>query len=370
VSPRARRWAWNLGQVGLTILALAWVARLVQFRDAWRVKDAAGVWTERPDAVEARLEGGDVVLVDRAGGESRHPADRVARREGFLSLLDRVNKGAWFALAAAFLLPFAVLALRWWLLLRGHGFPVPYRRVFFVTYAGIFFNNLLPGGVGGDLTKAVLAAEGEDRKAAVVGTVLLDRVIGLVVMIFLGAACLAPYAAGFRDRRVVFLVYGMAGAVVVGYLLYFNPLLRKVLPGRLPFRSTLGQLDGVFRSARERRGLMAATAALSLVSQGGSILVIYGLARALGLSDVPLWQFFVFEPIIFIVTALPISVGGWGVQEGAYALLFGAVGGMDENAAGALSVLVKLSMLLVSVPGGVLFSMGAARRGVSPPSPV
>jgi uncharacterized membrane protein YbhN (UPF0104 family) len=70
----------------------------------------------------------------------------------------------------------------------------------------------------------------------------------------------------------------------------------------------------------------------------------------------------VFEPVIFIVTALPISVGGWGVQEGAYAFLFGTFAGMDPNQAVALSVLYKLSMVIVSIPGGLLFALGAARR--------
>jgi len=366
VSPRAKRWAWNLAQVALSAAALAWVYRMVQFEDRYRVHGA-----ERRDVASSRREGEEIVLVDRGGAETRFPAAAVERRAGFLSLLERVNKGAWFALAAAFLLPFAVLALRWWILLRGHGFPVSYGRIFFVTYAGIFFNNLLPGGVGGDLTKAVLATAGEDRKAAIVGTVLLDRLIGLAVLIFLGAACLTPFVGSFGDRRIVFLVYGLAAAVVLAYLVYFNPLLRQVVGGRLPFRSTLGQLDGVFRSARERKGLMARTAALSVVSQSIAILIIWGLARALGLNQTPLWQFFVFEPVIFIVTALPISVGGWGVQEYVYVLLFAGFGGMTREEAVALSILVKLSMLLVSVPGGVLFALGAARpRGVSPDRPV
>lgn len=356
-SPRTRRWIWNGAQVALTVLALAWVYRLIQFEDRYLLdgKPLEGTVTRLP---------GSVIVVEPSGLETEYPLEAVRRREGFFSLLERVNKGAWFALAAAFLGPFAILALRWWLLLRGHGFEVSYGRIFLVNYAGIFFNNLLPGGVGGDLTKAILATAGEERKAAVVGTVLLDRVIGLVVLIFLGAACLTPFAGSFQDRRVVWIVYGLAAAVVLGYAVYFNPLLRRLLPGRLPFRSTLSQLDGVFRSAREKRRLMATTAALSGVSQVVSILIIWGLARALGLNQTPLWQFFVFEPIIFIVTALPISVGGWGVQEGTYALLFGTFGGMDPNQAVALSVLVKLSMLLASVPGGVLFALGASRARV------
>jgi glycosyltransferase 2 family protein len=195
-----------------------------------------------------------------------------------------------------------------------------------------------------------------------VGTVLLDRLIGLAVLIFLGGACLLPFASRFQDKRIVWAVYGLAGAAVLAYLLYFSPRMRAWLGPKLPFAHVRAQLDGVFRSIRERKRLMGVSALISLSSQVISILIIYGMARALGLDRTPLWMYFVFEPIIFIINALPISVGGWGVQEGVYAALFGKLGGMTLNEAVALSLLYKVGMLLASVPGGLLFALGATRR--------
>jgi hypothetical protein len=114
--------------------------------------------------------------------------------------------------------------------------------------------------------------------------------------------------------------------------------------------------------------LVGRAAALSLFAQAGGILIIYGLARAMGIPGVGLWMFFIFEPIIFIVSALPISVGGWGVQEFIYKETFGTFGGVDPNQAIALSVLYKLSLILFSIPGGLLFAMGATqRRSVNSP---
>jgi hypothetical protein len=265
-------------------------------------------------------------------------------------------------MAAVLLVPVFLLSLRWWLLLRGAGFPVPFGRTFFVTWAGLFFNSFLPGSVGGDLAKAVMAASGEDRKAAAAGTVILDRLIGLAVMVVLGAACMTPFAGRFRDRTPVIVTYGLFVGMAVGTLLYFNRALREWLKGRLPFRETLGELDGVFRMAKERPGRTAAAAGLSALGQGAAILAAFGMARSLGITGVPLWAFFVFEPVIFIVTAVPVSVGGWGVQEGAYVYLFGTFAGMDPNQAVALSVLFKLSGIMVSIPGGLLFGLGLTRR--------
>jgi hypothetical protein len=195
----------------------------------------------------------------------------------------------------------------------------------------------------------------------VAGTVILDRVIGLAVMIVLGATCLTPYVGRFANKNLAYLVYGLLGAMVLGYLLYFSPPFRRLL-GLLPFKKTIVELDSVFRAGQEKKKLVAQAAGLSFLAQAAGILVIYGLARAMGIPGIGLWMFFIFEPIIFIVTALPISVGGWGVQEFVYKETFGTFGGIDPNQAIALSVLYKLSLILVSIPGGLLFAMGATQR--------
>lgn len=352
-SSGGRRWGWTLAQIALTAVAFLVISRFVHLRDLVKADDRAPA-----RALEVHADG-KVAWAD--GTRGTYAKVEVVER-GFLSILERTDRRLYGLMLAALFVPFLLLAWRWWLLLRGHGFPAPYGRVFLVNYAGIFFNHLLPGGVGGDLTKAVLAATGEERKAAVVATVLLDRLIGLAVLIVLGAVCLIPFAGRFEDRRVVAVVYGLAGAVLLAYLLYFNGRLRAWLGPRLPFAGVRAQLDGVFRSAKEHPRLMAAAAGISLASQVVTILVIYGMARALGLERTPLWMFFVFEPILFIVNAVPITPGGWGVQEGAYAYLFGTFGGMSPSEAVALSVLFKIGMLAASVPGGLLFALGATRR--------
>jgi len=373
VSPSAKRWLVHLARIVVTVAAAFLVIRMIRWNDYWIV-------TKSPLDKPTYHDGADIRSVEK--GHRDPESWRVSwtdgretfvlsavKREGFLTVFGRINKPLYFAMLLALLVPFFFLAARWWLLLKGHGFDAPLSRVFFVTYAGAFFNNFLPGSVGGDLTKAILAASGEERKAAVAGTVILDRVIGLSVMIVLGAVSLTP-EAGFwwsplGDRRLVYLIYGLLGALVLGYVVYFSPPFRKLL-GVLPFKKMVAELDEVFRSAREKKALVAKAAGLSLAAQASGILCIYGLARALGIPELQVVKFFIFEPIIFIVTALPLSLGGWGVQEYVYQRLFGDFGGMDPNHAIALSVLYKLTLILVSIPGGLLFAFGAARRRSRP----
>ena len=365
MNPKAKRWILHLLRIAVTAAAVLMVVRMIRWDDHWVVRalegrdwtyDAARIKSVRP--ISKDLYG--VTWAD--GRETTHPY--ASRQSGFLSLFDRTNKPLFFSMMAALMLPFLFTSWRWWLLLRGYGFQARYGQVFFITYAGAFFNNFLPGSVGGDLTKAILAASGEERKAAIAGTVILDRVIGLAVMIVLGAVCLTPNVGKFwhsGDRRLVVLIYGLAAALIAGYLLYFSRPFRRLVE-RLPFRKITAELDGIFRAANEKKKLVLASAGISLMSQVSLILVIYGLARAMGIRGADLWMFFVFEPIIFITTAIPLSVGGWGVQEYVYERLFSGFGGIEGNQAIALSILYKLSLILITIPGGMLFAMGATRR--------
>jgi uncharacterized membrane protein YbhN (UPF0104 family) len=68
-----------------------------------------------------------------------------------------------------------------------------------------------------------------------------------------------------------------------------------------------------------------------------------------------------FMPIVFLITSIPVTVGGWGIQEAAFAALFSTVG-IGSNEVIALSVLYKLSLILASVPGAILFAAGLAKK--------
>ena len=51
----------------------------------------------------------------------------------------------------------------------------------------------------------------------------------------------------------------------------------------------------------------------------------------------------------------------WGIQEGAYAFFFGKAG-VPVNGAVAISILFKLTLIFVSIPGGILLALGVGRR--------
>ena len=75
------------------------------------------------------------------------------------------------------------------------------------------------------------------------------------------------------------------------------------------------------------------------------------LARGLGL-EIPLIDLIALLPPVLLVSALPISVNGWGVREAAVVGMLGFVG-VPVDAALTLSVVQGLVTAASRLPGGV-----------------
>ena len=89
--------------------------------------------------------------------------------------------------------------------------------------------------------------------------------------------------------------------------------------------------------------------------------MVFILAAGLGL-EVSLLDCIVLIPPILLVLSIPISIGGWGVREGAIVWGFALVG-VPNDAALALSLLFGVVGLVVSLPGGIVWLTTQAQQG-------
>lgn len=296
---------------------------------------------------------------------------RIAVTAGFVALLfklvdvraavDQWRSGdpVWIAGMTAILVATIVdISIRWWLLLRASGIEARFTGVFNVTYAGYFFNTVLPGGAGGDIARAVLVAKDTDKKAAVVGTVLLDRLIGLGTLLVIGLATASLQWGRSEFRQPILALGVMVGAGAVGALVYLSPLInREWLRRKWP---AIANVDEVLTLVKRRPMLMALGVLLSVAGQTLAIFAYYGLAQGLHFTGVTPAQCFALVPIYAVVNALPISFGGLGVGEAAAVYLFGLMAMAPEQAA-ALALLYRACVIAVSLPGGVIFALGKAK---------
>jgi uncharacterized protein (TIRG00374 family) len=102
----------------------------------------------------------------------------------------------------------ALRAVRWRALLVALDLRIPLRRLVYLYFAGYFFSAFLPTGFGGDVVR-VLELSQEAQTAAVLGTVVLDRLTGLLVL-FAMALLALPFTVELLPAQVALTIAAVA----------------------------------------------------------------------------------------------------------------------------------------------------------------
>src|SRR3972149_11765462 len=100
---------------------------------------------------------------------------------------------------------------------------------------------------------------------------------------------------------------------------------------KIPF---LGKIKSFYNSYLEYRNLKKSLFIffiLTLFEQLFPIFANYLISLSLGLK-IPLINFFIFIPIIYLTARIPISIDAIGVQEGLYVLFFNMAGLSSDDA--------------------------------------
>ena len=319
------------------------------------------------------------------------PAGRATRYLISLTLLwllaRRIDFGQLATLRGQFSLPLTLTAVliagityplhawRWQQLLRAQGVPLSLHWAHVVTWIGQFYNAFLLGGIGGDAARVYyLIRDASAQRAAGFTTLVIDRAMGMVVLMALAAAALGARTVTFAAEPRLRWLFFAAVAIMIGGVLTSIVLLR-VTPNRWPHSlrrilgparlATAGQLLESIRSTP-----LAHFTALVL---GGAIWILdfisaWLLALAIGLP-LPFLETCVAMSVAYAATALPISVGGHGVREGALLTTlaaFGLLATPELHERGVLlALLVWATTIFWSLFGG-LFVLAAPK--ILPPT--
>jgi hypothetical protein len=290
---------------------------------------------------------------------------RIATSLGIVTyILVDVNRGdilralagvrlEWLALAVlVYVAGQGLSAAKWALLGRSVGLAgswAEYGRFYFI---GMFFNLLGISTLGGDVVRALYLGRGH-RPGLALNSVLFDRVSGLAVLMALGAVTLLAYP-GYHFAGPVSVIVVTAGiGLVVGW--WTCPWLVRLLPsGNRIRRQVETELAPFWRDS----GLLVRVVAVSVAFHLSQVCVQWVLARAAGVT-VPFTYCLVFHPILSVMMALPVSVGGFGVREGGYLYFLTRIG-VDDSVAVSVALLWWLVTVVAAGVGGLLFFAGGA----------
>ena len=268
----------------------------------------------------------------------------------------------------AYYATFPLRSLRWYLILRKVGTPVPYRDGTEILFLSWFVNSVVPAKLG-DLYRAyLLRANFGASISRTVGTIFLERITDVVVIF--GLALAAGFWS-FRGRNrpeldALFLV-GFAFAVALVVLVIVLRVFGGRLGSRLPAR--LGELYERFHEGTT--GALTPSVLLPVVGITGLVWIlegvrVYFVIHALDLAsllDLRISASIFVALAASLLTAIPLTPAGIGfVQAGIVWAL--ALYGVSNEAGTAVALTdFVLSTLSVIVFGGALYLVsGKVRR--------
>lgn len=231
-------------------------------------------------------------------------------------------------------------------------------------WIGAFFSNFLPTSVGGDAVRLLLTPARE-RLSEVAGTILIERLTGLLVMLALSALGLAvqppALGGGLAGDLLLALVLALAAAVAVAllvprFLLIVLARLARVTPAPLqrPLAFTRKLAAGIVGPACDHAAVSWAIL-MSLPFYAANILVHYLLLRGVG-AEIGIVQVLLAAPLVHLVGLVPLTINGLVLTEGAFVLIYASCGVAPELALAA-ALLRRLIDMANSSFGG-LFWLG------------
>ncbi|MCX5753693.1 MAG: lysylphosphatidylglycerol synthase transmembrane domain-containing protein [Candidatus Krumholzibacteria bacterium] len=295
--------------------------------------------------------------------------------ENLLADLSRVRPWQLVISTVIFFVSAGLGAYQWHLLLKAGGIALPFPKTFKVYFVGLFFNNFLPAGVGGDVMKIYDVTRVGNDPHQVFAVTMLDRVIGITGLCILALAASFILLTGEGLYNLYLYIIIFAGCVAPVLALIMNKRLSRGvrrLFGRITLWGLGGRFDAIFRHLGEYRRLRMLLVRLTVLAMAVQFLRVVThvlVAQSLGITVTNLHfvQFFVFVPLLSLIMILPISINGLGVREGAGVLLFTQIGFSKEQAL-LMELITYAIMVMVSLVGGFFFLQRSFERkgGIEP----
>jgi hypothetical protein len=255
-------------------------------------------------------------------------------------------------------------ALRWQVLLKSQGADLRFLQVLKLNMVGAFFNIALPGAVSGDFVKAVHVAKMfKDKRAAIFGSMLFDRILGVSAMVFVAAfsALLSVFLPwGGSLPSFLLIAVGVVGFANILFFIYLflshkrDPLfeLLKFFTKRSEKLSAVDRLYQGVMVYRKHPSRILKAIGVSVMIHLFLVLIAFFITEAISADSLSVIAVAVIAPIGMLATTLPVLPAGVGTGHAAFYALYHLVG--SSLGAEVFSMIV-LYQVLVGAIGGVVY---------------
>lgn len=281
----------------------------------------------------------------------------------------------WPAVIGIFIFSNILLSLRWWLLMRGVDIHVNFWSTIKLVFLGLYFNNCLPGSIGGDLVRAWYVTQYTHRRMVSVISVFVDRVLAMLgtVIIAVTALIVAKRGdiftrqnksgiSGLSSQTWIIILAAAGILVAAGIIILVVPSTRKICKSMYKKGIQYGkqavlQMFQVLVVLFKKPYLVPESIGLTLFLQGLVVFSLSLIGSQMGIkADLELY--FVFFPVMWVVGSVPIGIAGIGIVEGGLVFLFTTYASASPDTATALALSQRIIWILASLPGLAVYLSG------------
>ncbi len=284
------------------------------------------------------------------------------KRQKMAEALQTAQYG-WIIVAVfAYLLVEFAAGVRWHILLKVQQIHLSVPRVSGLFLIGMFYNQFLPGGTGGDIIKSYLLLKETPGKATgALLAVVFDRMVGLV-----GLICITGTLVTLRynwltqlaeTRNLVWVLLAVLASAILMLLTSFvvsGLNLAHKLPQRFPGREKLIELSAAYHLYAHHWRATLVAFCCSVVAHLSTFATFLFVAYAFR-AKVAVIDFFAVMPIERTISSLPISFAGVGLREKIFQVMLHGLCGVPEEIAVLIGSMSFLVMLVSCAPGGIVY---------------
>jgi uncharacterized membrane protein YbhN (UPF0104 family) len=242
-------------------------------------------------------------------------------------------------------------SFKWKVILSIENKSVPYLFLLKSYMIGNFLSLFLPSSFGGDLYRIYALKKYSTDYLQNTSSVLFDRITGLFALLSISILSFALFFRNVIDVRIM-AIY--VSAIIVFWVMtthwfinFFEKFESKLV--QFPRRILIS-----FSRYRSNIPVLLTTLGISFFFQSNIVFLNKVYVAALNI-DIGITYLFMVIPLVYLTEALPISINGLGVREGAFVFFLNQAGFTSEQGLALGLLVISMRYVFAVSVGGSLF---------------
>jgi uncharacterized protein (TIRG00374 family) len=258
-----------------------------------------------------------------------------------------------------------VCTIRWRILLWDRSINVSFYQLMKIYFIGMFFNIFFPTGYGGDAVRGYKLYKVTSAMSDSVSSVVMDRLVGFSALLAISILSLG-LSFDFINTKICLSVFGIALLFFLGVWFFFSAYIVRCVGFVLKlmklekYMNSIKDFHQTILSYKDSKMVLLGIFVISLLAHSIMIFSIYLFSLSIGV-EIPLIYFFLFVPVINIVTLAPVSVSGIGVREAGFIYFFSMVQVSTAHSF-LMSILFFSQLVFVGLIGCVFYLFGSDQK--------